>query len=54
MEPITMEQINQWEQTYRQNEKQTLMRHALYYHPLDTCVNVQENMTKNQNHFKPF
>lgn len=51
MEPITMEQINQWEQTYRQNEKQTLMRHALYYHPLDTCVNVQENMTKNQNHF---
>ena len=51
METLTFEQINQWHDAYIHNPLQTAMRHAVYNNPLDQCVMVQENMTKNQNHF---
>ncbi len=51
MEPITFEKINQWQKTYEQNTLQKVMRHAVYNNALELCVSVQENMTKNQNHF---
>ena len=51
METLTFEQINQWHDAYIHNPLQTAMRHAVYNNPVDQCVMVQENMTKNQNHF---
>ncbi len=51
METLTFEQINQWHNAYIHNPLQTAMRHAVYNNPLDQCVMVQENITKNQNHF---
>ncbi len=51
MEPITFEKIAQWQKAYEQNQLQKVVRHAVYNNALEQCVNVQENMTKNQNHF---
>lgn len=51
MEPLSMEKINQWQKEYTKDKTQTIMRHALFHNPLELCVSVQENMTKNQNHF---
>ena len=46
-----MEKIMQWQKAYEQNETQKVMRHALYYNPLELCVSVQENCTRNQHRF---
>lgn len=51
MKNITFEQIEQWQKAYEQNKLQKVVRHAVYNNALELCVNVQENMTKNQNHF---
>lgn len=51
MEELSFEKINQWHQQYIHNPLQEAIRHAVYNNPLDQCVMVQENMTKNQNHF---
>lgn len=51
MESITFEQIKLWQDAYQHNKVQEVMRHAVFNNPLDLCVNVQEKLTKNQNHF---
>lgn len=51
MEPLTFETIEQWQTAYEQKDVQKVMRHALFNNPIDLCASVQENLTKNQNHF---
>lgn len=51
METLTYEKINQWQAEYIHNPVQQAMRHAVFNNPIEQCVLVQENMTKNQNHF---
>lgn len=51
MDTITFEQLKQWQAAYESRELQKVMRHALFNNAMDLCVNVQENLTKNQNHF---
>lgn len=51
MKSIKKEMLSQFQEAYEHNQVQTAMRHAIYNNSLDVCASVQENMTKNQNHF---
>lgn len=51
MESITKDMLHQFEEGYQANKTQKAMRHAIFNTSLDMCVSVQENLTKNQNHF---
>lgn len=51
MESITNDMLHQFADSYQANRTQKVMRHAIFNSSLDLCVSVQENLTKNQNHF---
>lgn len=51
MESITNDMLHQFANSYQANRTQKVMRHAIFNSSLDLCVSVQENLTKNQNHF---
>lgn len=51
MEVIHMEMLERFQNAYEQKKTQKAVRHAIFNNSLDLCVSVQENLTKNQNHF---
>lgn len=51
MESINESMLEQFRKEYEEDKTQRAMRHAIYNNAIELCASVQEEMTKNQNHF---
>lgn len=45
------EQLDIFRKEYEGDKVQAVLRHAIFNHPIDTCVSVQEKLCDNMNHF---